>query len=738
MRYHSNKGQGLLLIAMVIVLMILVIAVLYRVFTMTPAYIYQRSIYYAFKYTPQVIVQEIVNAIQSIVLGYARNYSQFLVNNGVLLYIHALTQYPTPYSLANVINTQVNLLINSMFVPTGLAVPTTEPSTRVTLVTGFYGALSIPGIHYVYSGGTSSMISVLVNSTYDMPTLGIQGLTIQGLANLTATIINPSTSTCNGGINPETLYSNVTCKFNFTTNNYTCTGPSINASGQANNLWAPSQYAINNGALQWVRGSGWVDSNKNGFDVLVFAYPVDEITGNAGFRVSALFRILPSSNNYVMGFELLTPCPAGTMIANTLGSCNGGYTIYIKNNYLYVNNNQITKFKSISNVNVTVIVTWNQPIQLISSSQSAQMTIYINGTPYYPGTVTLPTLHQIPNTVFGNTAYMMSGNTGQRPLGSWMGIILQNAAVTSASVSFINKYTLPRNVYVEVSYNNAPALGTEINLYRVTPITGAVTSSVNYTACNITSNAIIFNVTMPWPPRGYPTTQYLLAINYSGIVLLLNPWSPGALAQMGISNPTGLPSGYSASSIVPYIAYLLNETSNSLIELVYFANPGIPTLLSIYGGTTGLYITNIITQANYAVLGNVAPLTTLNIMRINNKIPMGLLRIFTFNESLYNLATGYTVIGQVIPPKQTQEAGINTQNYPGAFYNLIVEYMRFPNQTLPYTYFNYTILNCRGTSIGGNQYSNYAIYFTYNNGQLMYLGYTPPSKLPPCQQEQWW
>jgi hypothetical protein len=334
------------------------------------------------------------------------------------------------------------------------------------------------------------------------------------------------------------------------------------------------------------------------------------------------------------------------------------------------------------------------------------------------------------------------GLNGQPLLGSWVAIILQNATVINASIKLYNNYTLPKNVLVAVSYNNAPALGASIIGLNVTPTLGYSEISLKYTVYNITSNAVIFNVNMPLnntaPPNGYPNTQYLLLINYSNIRLILNPWSPAALSAMGINSSFATPSGYSATSLIPYEAYIYNQTSGSLIEVTYFINTGVPTALTIYGGGTGLYITNIINGQTYAALGTVEPLPWMNIFKVNNAYPMGVLSILTFNESIYNLAPGYAVIGQIIPLSEMKITGFGEGNYPSALYNWITEYEHFPNQTLPYAYVYPTIMNCQYPPYENSyiSYENSYIYFAYNNGQLLYYGYTPNWQLNqnPCQE----
>ncbi len=150
-------------------------------------------------------------------------------------------------------------------------------------------------------------------------------------------------------------------------------------------------------------------------------------------------------------------------------------------------------------------------------------------------------------------------------VGSWVALILSNAAVVNASVKYLNSYKLPTNVQIEVSIDNKPALGTTLSGLVVTPTLGATSFNVNYAVCNITSNAIVFNVQMPWPPTGYPTTQYLILINYSNIILALNP--PWAYPQN-----SAIPSGYSATSLVPYMTYIYNESSDELLVNTYFIN----------------------------------------------------------------------------------------------------------------------------------------------------------------------
>jgi len=743
----NKKGQGLLITAMVIVIAVLVLAILYRVFTMTPAYVYQRSIYYAFKENPQVVVQQLDEEIQAIVATFAINYSNSLINEGLYLYLHALTQSPVSYSLASVIGAQINILVNSIYVPTGIAIPTTKPKPHVSITTGFYGALKIKGVKYIYSAGNESSIAVIVNDTYNMPTLGIQNLTLRNGVSLAAWIVKPQNPSI---LNPTTITTETRCIFNFKLDNYTCTGPATYTTGNASYLWAP-YFA---GGMYRTSNMGWVAGGQTAS--LAFALPIDEFAANAGFNISATFDIAncTAGQQVCAGIQFLTPWPT-EKFQNYQD--RQGYSVVITSSSvkLYYGNSQYQlKLKKCSPpftglTNLTLYVkptkqlTWQDVAQQPQLGApiphpQANLYVYINNTLCNTTTIYLPVLVYVPNTVFNNNAYMLSGRgpNGQSLLGSWVAIILQNAAVINASIKLYNNYTLPKNVLVAVSYNNAPALGVSIIGLNVTPTLGYKEKSLNYTVYNITNNAVIFNVTMP-PPKGYPNTHYLLLINYSNIRLILNPWSPAALSAMGINSTT--PSGYSATSLIPYMAYIYNQTSGSLIEVTYFINTGVPTALTIYGGGTGLYITNIINGQTYAALGTVEPLPWMNIFKVNNAYPMGVLSILTFNESIYNLAPGYAVIGQIIPQSESSITGFgNTNNYPSALYNWITEYEHFPSQALPYAYVYPTIMNCyyryNGYTYENSyiSYKNSYIYFNYTNGQLLYYGYTPNWQLNPC------
>ena len=757
----DRKGQGLLITAMVIVIAVLVLAILYKVFTMTPAYVYQRSIYYAFKANPQVVVQQLDEEIQAIVATYAINYSNSLINEGIYLYLHALTQSPVLYSLASIIVTQINMLVNSIYVPTGIAIPTTKPKPHVSITTGFYGALKIKGIKYIYSAGNESSIAVIVNDTYNMPTLGIQHLTLRNGVNLTAWIVKPQNPSI---LNPTTITTETRCIFNFKLDNYTCTGPATYATGNASYLWAPYYQAYQQRLIYRTSNMGWKAGGQ--ITSLAFALPIDEFAANAGFNISATFNVT-GQQSYIVGIQFLAPWPT-EKFQNYQD--RQGYSVVITPSSvkLYYGNSQYQLKKcsppSTGLINLTLYIkpmkqlTWQDVAQQPGKSPpqpQANLYVYIKNQLCNTTTIYLPVLIYVPKTVFGNSAYMLSGRgpNGQPLLGSWAAIILQNAAVINASIKLYNNYTLPKNVLVAVSYNNAPALGASIIGLNVTPTLGYSQIKLNYTVYNITNNAVIFNVTMPWNntalPKGYPNTQYLLLINYSNIKLILNPWSPAALSAMGINSSFATPPSYSATSLIPYEAYIYNQTSGSLIEVTYFINTGVPTALTIYGGSTGLYITNIINKRVYAALGTVEPLPWMNIFKVNNAYPMGVLSILTFNESIYNLAPGYAVIGQIIPPKESEITGFGkgyTYNYPSVLYNWITEYEHFPNQTLPYAYVYPTIMNCQ-YQYNDYTYKNSYIYFTYNNGQLLYNGYTQlqqlyygyPSNLASCtpQQESW-
>ncbi len=292
------------------------------------------------------------------------------MNEGIALYLHALTSMPISYSLSNVIETQLKLMISSIYAPTGLVVPESNLNTSITAVTGFYGALSIPGIRYVYSGSNKSLILASAKQTYDLPSLGIQHLTLNYAINLTASIA--PNGTCIINPNPMTYNTTLECIFNFKTNTYTCTGPEINSTGQANSLWAPSYQAYPSQEY-WQKGVGWVVSSSNPYP-LVFAYPVDELMGQSGFVISATFNVTQSPNNYLVGINFLTPTPP------TSGIGSNGYTICVTPNSQSSNNQYKCVISNTTRIiNITVIVTLNKPINLFSGSITGTASIYING-----------------------------------------------------------------------------------------------------------------------------------------------------------------------------------------------------------------------------------------------------------------------------------------------------------------------------------------------------------------------
>ena len=684
------RGQALILTAIVLAVAIMVIAVLFRMFTMTPAFVYQRSIYYSFKYSPQVIAQQVSQVIQETVLTYARNYSDFLEKQGVLLYLHALTQVPTQYSLANLLATQLRITVESIYTPIGLLVPVTPINPIISASTGFYGALNVPGIKYIYANGQGSSIAIKVNQTYNMPTLGIQHLTIGQDLNLTATTVKPGPNTCNGNLNIATYQAITTCTFNFNTESnpftYTCTGPGTYSTGDTNELWAYN--------------------SANGENMLVFIIPLDEIDANAGFSISAIFE--PKGSNAQANVAVLSSSP---------------------------NPNNVNLLQITEPTTITVVVKPSaSPYKIINNNPGANIEYFVNNENIGTYNYVLPGFNLVTNTIFGNNAYIFSGS------GSWAYLVYQNAKVVSVTIKLFNNYTVSRNTYVAVSYNGHPAVGASLNGISVTPLIGVTDIPLEYSICNITDNAAIFNVSMPWPPKGYPNTQYLLTINYSGIKLMLNPWSPSDLYKMGI-NPTPIiiPNNDSSTSLVTYNAYILNETSGSLIDVNYFANIGIPTLYTVYNDN---YTTQIIEETIYAIEGPIIPFPWMNIFNeINNSYPLHKISIFTFDEILINLGTGYTAIAQVIPPRQTKITGFgNTNHYPHKLYSWRAELHYFPNQTLPYTYFNYTLLNCHYIPfpyfIYNNSYNSF-LYFIYNsmwNPPLRYIGTTNPYHLLSCQR----
>jgi len=119
-----RRGQAVLLIALVIALAVLTLAVVYRVFAMTPAYVYQRSIYYVFKYNPTLVAQGLVLDMNTALLGFARNFSQYMVYDGFNLYLYSIAGVTPVYmSLTELLKEVYGMIVNTVYTPTGLAIP---------------------------------------------------------------------------------------------------------------------------------------------------------------------------------------------------------------------------------------------------------------------------------------------------------------------------------------------------------------------------------------------------------------------------------------------------------------------------------------------------------------------------------------------------------------------------------------------------------------------------------------
>jgi len=721
-----RRGQAVLLIALVIALAVLTLAVVYRVFAMTPAYVYQRSIYYVFKYNPTLVAQGLVLDMNTALLGFARNFSQYMVYDGFNLYLYSIAGVTPVYmSLTELLKEVYGMIVNTVYTPTGLAIPTSPSNVQFSYTTNYYGALGT-GLRYIYSGGYSSAIFINVTGSYNMPTLGVYNLTLNSVFNLTVSLVKPSTATCTGSLNPITYTATYRCLFNFTSNTYTCTGPGFSKTGVANNPWAP-QYGS---SLSYIPSTGWVAGS--GVNTLMLVYPIDELNGPSGFKISALFRV--NSSKFLIGLNFLAQYPSSSVLSTT------GYTYYVTPSGVYFNSNNVYgkgKSPAVGDLeNLTVYIVPNAPYGVFSSTPTATLYLYLNGSQVYSTTINLPAWHYVYSSAFNNYAYIFSGQSNLNPsvmLGSWVVVLLSNAVLNAASFKLYSTYQLPTSVYMAVSLNNAPAVGSGLSLSIVKPGGGVTVVKpgylgFNYTVCNITSNAVIFSVTMPnlnnltSQLRGYPYYQYLLNVSYNGVNLLLNPWAAGSLKYYGLWSINNIPGGYSATSMGPYWLIIYNTTSNTLLYVFPLWNGGSPTLLEIY---QGFYVTAYISGIAYYYTGPVKLPGFLNVM--------GQLyanyTAYTYSVLLTHEPTGYVMVSEVtrLPPSAPN---------PVTYTNYIWEFQHFPNQTLPYVYFSYTIMDCTGIGqYSGVSYSNYALIFitpsnTQNGVLLTY--YNKGSGGQPC------
>jgi hypothetical protein len=709
---HSS-GQGLLIIAMIVVVAALVLAMLYRVFIMTPAYVYQRSIYFVFKYNPQLVVQGLAMQMNTALLSFTRNYSQFLLNYGIAVQLPALQGGNlAPISLASILGEYYNTIINTVYTPTGLAIQTSNGYYTANLNTNYYGALSL--LNYVYANNRKTTLYVMMNSTYDMPIIGIQNLNLQNTFNLTASIVKPKTSTCIGNVHTMNYLISTKCIFNFASNTYTCINPAFTATEQAMNLWAPYYNALVNNRIT-VSSNGITDANNKYADPVMFLYPIDPTSANYGFKVSAVFYI-SSSSNFLVGINFLAQYPTVKSVnssnpnnyatgywVNVYPSGNKYYYSYGGPGPIFSPKNETGTIKNSiwsgppNPLNITVVVQCSTVCNPFNSS-TGTATIYINGVSVGSMNVVMPQWTQTYSSYFNNYAYIMGGSV-KNPVGPWIIVMLQNAAVISASVRVTNMYVLPTNVYVAVSLNNQPALGVTLNILNITTGNGVNLLPAQYNVCNITNNAIILNVTLP-QPTGYPYNQYLMLLNYSDVVTLLNPFSPAALNYLGLS-------ASNITAMAAYILFLYNPSSNIISEVPYVANTGIPTLLLFYNNT------DISTYNGYIALTPVNVAASLSIIPAIHRD----LQIYTVRESLIHVVTGYTPLNYTIPQGIINEAGL-----PTYYSNDIMEFYYSPSQThesLPITYAPTTILNCKSST----GYVNYGLFLVRYGSYWGYCSY---------------
>lgn len=713
MSKHGSKGQGLLIIAMIIMVAVLVLAMLYRIFIMTPAYIYERSVYFIFKYNPQIVIQGLSMSLSTALMSFAVNYSNYLLNYGIAL------QLPTiqganlaPQSLMAVINEEYNQLTQMLYTPTGLAVPVSQGSYVINpQETNYYGALSL--LNYVYSASPYSTLYVALNNTYDMPIIGIHNLTLSNGINLTAYVVSPSTSTCSGNVYTYSVNTEIKCLFSFTANTYTCTNGVLTSTGAAMSLWAPSYTALQKNRIV-INSNGIVDSNSKYADPVLFLVPVDEAWANNGIKISFLFAI-SNPSNFLFSVNFLAQYPTtGIVGANKPGNYLTGYwvSIYPSGNKYYIGfgigsstitSQSISNLNTNGNNNLTIYITCPQSgCNPFTQNPTAQISIYLNPNPNNPKpvisgyTIYLPYWSLIYSSLFQDYAYIFGNNYQGYGIGSWLIMMLQNTDVSSASIKLYSTYTLPSNVYISVSVNNQPALSAYPILLTENGQSVSM-SEVPYNVCNITSNAIIFNVTLPYP-NGYPYTQYLLLLNYSNIINALNPYSPQTLTLLGLQTTP-----YNATAMVSYVVGIYSSSSSTYNELVYVMNNGIPTLMLFYNST------DVALYNGYVTLDSVST-SAVNIL----PHPSSTLLIYTLRELLIHLPSGYTALTYTTPQSVIQLLGPPI-NYPAEFYYTPSS----THETLPMTYANYTIVNCAA----GNGITNYEIFLTPYDNYLAYYSY---------------
>jgi hypothetical protein len=226
-------------------------------------------------------------------------------------------------------------------------------------------------------------------------------------------------------------------------------------------------------------------------------------------------------------------------------------------------------------------------------------------------------------------------------------------------------------------------------------------------------------------PSGYPNNQYLVLVNYSGIVTILNPWAryiniPKYSCSYSSCNTIGGLGNYSATSMVAYQAVFYNMSSGNWFIAPYIANIGIPTLLTIYNATS-MYI--YYGSKTYIMLTTISPFTSINIYPTYSTK----LLVYTFTESVFHVPPGYLVLksSPIIPP--------GSQVTPPNQAPMPTRWLYLPSQTLSYTYTNSTIVNWNQYTNGpSSPPNNYVLYYRDYPMGWAYCGITPYSYNHNC------
>ncbi len=625
----------LILIVLIVAVALVTLLYLYKVFAMSPLYVSQRSIYEVYKQNPYMVVSSMTSTLQYLIGNILRSYDEFSIQYGAALNQPILTGGSgaiVPSSYKEALLAQYKYYLSQYYTPLGMD-PNPTWGRLDFNITNVYGALSM--FNTIIALNNASIYGIAENET-SFPLIGLNNVKVKTTMNFTVNEVQPSSYTCPGTPSYYVIQAVNRTIFNFEKSPNT-------------KWWALA--SDNYGEISHNSSGWWLGSN--GLSGLMYLMPLDNISSNYGFNISAIMTI---NKGGVGGIEIFQEYPVvGTQQCNSNYDGGAGYCF----NYMYTtsSNNPLT-------VNMTVDVSFGkQPtVTFIVINTINKQVLY-----KYNSRIAVPAWVKI-SSLFG-VGYEYGAEQG---VGSWALVVGSNAVVSEVSVKLINRYYYPKWVLLQESWDGAPpALGGVIlSLDSFNPSkqeTSQPLEGNSLVVCNVTSTSLIFNVSLPYP-SGYPVTQYIINSTLNGLSLFTSPMPASAYAM------------------VPYMNVFSNN--GALFYYVYVGNWGgtIPTILLFYNGLDStLY-------DGYATISQVASINT----------PSKIFPTVASKTEMVYIPVGYTMLKYVtiIPSYIANKQLIGTQVF---YYE-----PSSTHESLPFTVANqtYTVYD---------NYYNYFIPLTMEN-----------------------